>query len=371
MLPGVRRSVGAALASLALAAHSAFAATATRNLVLVTLDGVRVEEFFAGMDMAVAKEEAKREDFDLAELSAAYWRDTPGERRAVTMPFFWSTLAPQGMVFGNRERGSRVTVRNDQWFSYPGYAEILTGSPQPEITSNDLVRYPHVTVLDHLRGRLGLSFTEVAQIGSWDGFKMAASRRDGAFFMNGAYDDVPPALATPEMNVLTGLRKEVMQLWHEGSNDTLTFRLGLAYLRKHQPRVLWLGFSQSDDWAHARRYDRLLDYLRLMDGLLKELWETTQSLERYAGRTTLIITTDHGRGRTPADWHDHGAGIEGSEDIWIAVIGPDTPNRGEVADVAPLTQSQIAATMLQLLGSSAEDFAETAAPPMSGVVSEE
>jgi arylsulfatase A-like enzyme len=173
------------------------------------------------------------------------------------------------------------------------------------------------------------------------------------------------------MNTLTGLRREVMQLWQEGSNDTLTFRLGLAYLRKHQPRVLWLGFSQSDDWAHARRYDRLLDYLRLTDGFLKELWGTLQSLEQYAGRTTLIVTTDHGRGRAPADWHDHGAGIEGSQDIWIAIVGPDTPDRGEMTDQPPLTQSQVAATMLALLGLDPSGYSSTAAPPVMTAIATE
>ena len=35
----------------------------------------------------------------------------------------------------------------------------------------------------------------------------------------------------------------------------------------------------------------------------------------YRGRTTLILTTDHGRGRTPQDWTDHGADVPGSEEI--------------------------------------------------------
>ena len=70
------------------------------------------------------------------------------------MPFFWKTLAPAGIVFGNQAKGSKVTVRNDQWFSYPGYSEILTGEPQPEIKSNDFVRYPHHTVLEYVHDTL-------------------------------------------------------------------------------------------------------------------------------------------------------------------------------------------------------------------------
>jgi hypothetical protein len=336
-----------------------------RNVVLVTLDGVRIQELFGGMDATIADApEAQSGIYERDVTRARFWRETAEQRREALMPFLWKTLAPAGMVLGNPLRGSKVTVRNDQWFSYPGYAEILTGEPHAEIRSNDFVRYPHETVLDYVKRKLALAPTGVAQIGSWDGFKFAASRADGTFFMNGAYDPLPPALSSPEIDSLVGLRREVMQLWEESSSDVLTFRIALAYLRKHEPRVLWIGLGQSDDWAHARRYDRLLDYLRLADGLLAELWQTLQSLDGYRGRTTLIVTTDHGRGRTPADWTEHDAGIEGSQDIWIAILGPDTPALGEASDFPDATQSDIAATLLQYLGLDARDFNPDAGPPL-------
>jgi Type I phosphodiesterase / nucleotide pyrophosphatase len=359
--------LAAVFAFLAFAPAAGAAATAERNVVLVTLDGVRVQELFAGMDPVIA--DAPEADSGIYEIEVTrqrYWRETAEERREALMPFLWKTLAPSGMVLGNQARGSRVTVRNDQWFSYPGYSEILTGEPHAEIKSNDFVRYPHETVLDYVRRALQLGPTKVAQIGSWDGFKYAASARDGTFFMNGAYEPFPTALSTPEIDLYAGLRREVMQLWEESSNDVLTFRMALGYLKKHEPRVLWLGLGQSDDWAHARRYDRLLDYLHLADRLIGELWQTLQSLEAYRGRTTLIVTTDHGRGRTPADWAEHDAGIQGSQDIWIAILGPDTPALGEARDFPDVTQSDVAATVLQYLGLDHREFNPDAGPPVPG-----
>ena len=140
--------------------------------------------------------------------------------------------------------------------------------------------------------------------------------------------------------------------------------MALAYLQKHQPRVLWIGLGQSDDWAHARRYDRVLEYLHLTDRQLGDLWRTVQSMDRYRNRTTLIITTDHGRGRTPVDWIDHDTGIQGSQDIWLAIIGPDTPATGEAGDFPDVTQSDVAATMLQYLGLDYRDFNPNAGPPI-------
>jgi hypothetical protein len=345
---------------------SAASAAEERNVILVTLDGVRIQELFSGMDATITADDAQSGAEDIKVTRKRYWRGTLEERRSALMPWFWQTLAPTGMVLGNQSLGSKVTVRNPLWFSYPGYSEILTGQPQPDVQSNDLVRYPHETVLDYIKRKLGLKPTEIAQIGSWDGFKMAASRSDGTFFMNGAYDLVPAELSTPEMDQLGTLRKEIIGPWEESSNDTLTFRIALAYLRKHQPRVLWLGLGQSDDWAHARRYDRLLEYLHLTDGHLAELWRTVQSLDRYRDRTTLIITTDHGRGRTARDWVDHDTGIQGSQDIWIAIIGPDTPAIGEVRNSPDVTQSDVAATMLQYLGLDYRDFNAAAGPPVPG-----
>ncbi len=283
------------------------------NVILVTLDGVRVQEFFGGMDPVLAKApEAESGIYDAEVTSKRWWRETPEARREALMPFFWKTLAPAGMVLGNQAKGSKVTVRNDQWFSYPGYSEILTGQAQPDVKSNDFVRYPHRTVLEYARDSLAL----VADPGRADRFlgrlqvrRLEQGRR--VLHERRARSRCPPRSATPEIDLYNGLRQQIQQLWEESSNDVLTYRIALEYLKKHRPRVMWLGLGQSDDWAHARRYDLVLDYLHLADGLIAELWQTLQSMDEYRGRTTLIITTDHGRGRTPADWAEHDAGIPG------------------------------------------------------------
>jgi arylsulfatase A-like enzyme len=159
-----------------------------------------------------------------------------------------------------------------------------------------------------------------------------------------------------------------MGLWEEGSNDTLTFRMAQAYLEKNRPRLLWLALVNSDDWAHADRYDRYLAYLHLADSLLGELWQTLQSLEGYRDRTTLIVTTDHGRGLQGADWAEHDITIPGSDDIWLAVIGPDTPDQGEVRAPGTLYQGQVAATLLQFFGLDKRALDPQALPPVPGTL---
>src|SRR5829696_8374730 len=127
------------LSGLALFCLSVCAAAAPaddRHVILVTLDGLRVQELFTGMDPVIANApEGDSGIYDMAVTRKRYWRETAVERREALMPFFWKTLVPAGMVVGNAAIGSKVTVRNDQWFSYPGYSEILTGEPHAEIQS--------------------------------------------------------------------------------------------------------------------------------------------------------------------------------------------------------------------------------------------
>lgn len=337
----------------------------TRNVILITADGMRIQELFGGMDPVIADAKDKKSGiYDQKRARARYWRDTREERRRALMPFFWDTLAPLGIVLGDKERGSSVTVTNPLLFSAPGYAEILTGQPQADVQTNDLIRYPHETVLEFARRELGLGRMQVATFGSWEGFALLSSREENAFFTNAGYQRVPAAVATPRMAYLNDLQMQIMALWEEGRSDAVTFGMALEYLKKYRPRLLYIALGETDDWAHERRYDRLLDDINVLDGFLRDLWTALQSSEGYRGTTTLILTTDHGRGVTPSDWVEHGEGIDGSGDIWIAVIGPDTPHRGELAPSPTVHQADVAATLLRLFGLDPRRFNPNAGPPI-------
>jgi hypothetical protein len=337
----------------------------TRNVILITFDGVRIQEMFGGMDPVVSEKEKHSGIYDLERARSRFWRETPEQRRAALMPFFWGTLAPQGIVLGNREKGGRVRVTNPLLFSAPGYVELLTGQPHAEVTSNDLIRYPFRTALEHVQSALRLSQTQVATIGSWEGFGLLSASREKVLFTNTGYERVPEPLSTPRMRYLGDLQMKMMALWEEGRNDVITFELAREYLSRHRPRLLYLAPDETDDWSHARRYDRLLDCLRIYDDHLRELWTLLESLDSYRGRTTLIITTDHGRGVRPSDWVEHGEGIAGAEDIWIAVIGPDTPDRGDAAPHPEYHQADVAATVVEFFGLDYRKFNPQAGPPIA------
>lgn len=338
----------------------------TTHVILLTIDGVRGQEFFAGMDSVIGASGDSSGIYDLKRVEHDYWRPTAEQRRRVLMPFFWDSLAPRGIVYGNRTLGSRATITNGEGFSAPGYQEILTGHAQPDVTSNDPVRYSHLTVLEYVRRRLGLPQSQVVAITSWENFRFYVARDSTAVFVNAGYDTLPTALTTPLLRDLGRLQRRGLALWEGSRLDVFTGAIALEYLRVRKPRLMYISFNDTDDLSHTRRYDRLLDAFHATDDFLRELWQTIQSTPDLRDRTTLIITTDHGRGLLSSNWDDHGKDVPGSEQIWMAVIGPDTPATGEARNIAEVHQADVAATLLQFFGLSAADFNPSAGPVLPG-----
>lgn len=321
------------------------------NVVLVTLDGPRVEEIFGGLDRAVLeKTKPARERLEETSVYERYWAPTPEERRERLMPFLWRTLvARHGTIAGNAARGSRVGVANRHRFSYPGYAEILTGEAHDEvINSNEKRRIPFQTVLEFIKTEKGLRTEEVASFASWDAFDWFVEREPGSITSNAGFE--PYDHPDPATRALSAAQFETPVPWETARHDWYTFRFAMAHLATHRPRVLYIAFDETDDWAHQGKYDRYLDAINRADRYLEELWTWLQNDERYRNRTALVVAVDHGRGRTPDDWDDHGATVEGAQDTWIAFAGPGVAARGEWVDHPPLTNSQIAATICHWLG---------------------
>ncbi|MGB1293696.1 MAG: phosphoglyceromutase, partial [Pseudoalteromonas sp.] len=108
---------------------------ATQNVVLVTLDGVRWQEVFSGADEALIN----NADFvkNQAQLNSEFWHKDPKQRQKLLMPFITQTMANKGAIIGDRNNDSKMSVSNPWYFSYPGYNEILTGTVDENINSND------------------------------------------------------------------------------------------------------------------------------------------------------------------------------------------------------------------------------------------
>jgi hypothetical protein len=338
------------------------AAAPAANVVLVTIDGARWQEIFTGLDREILQSTSGRTAVDRTPAYARFWADTPEVRRAKVMPFLWTTLvARHGAIAGNRAAGSRVEVANAQKFSYPGYSELLTGAAHDDvITSNDDRRYPFLTVLEWLRTDLALPKSRVATFGSWGTFRSIAESREGTITINAGYEAF--AHPDPEIRTLSELQFLAPTGFDGARHDIYTFRFAMAHLATAKPRVLYLAFDETDDWAHQKRYDLVLDALNRTDRQLQQLWTWLQSDAQFRDRTTLIVTVDHGRGRTAADWTDHGVKTVGAEETWLGCFGPTVAARGELRRGDSIQQRQVANTIAAVLGRNFSGAVPGAAP---------
>ena len=341
-----------------LAASPALAAEGDRRVVLVTLDGLDWTEVFRGAD----PERAADAGFVAAKAAIHAAFVAPSDRARALMPFLTGVVARQGVLMGDRDHGSCAAVANDKWFSYPGYNEILTGKPDPAIKSNDHGANRNVTILEWLNRRPAFK-GRVQAVASWSVFRDILNAPSSGVPVNAGWEDAPARGATQA--VLARVQAGAPRLWPTVRLDTFTHAYAMEALARDKPKVLYVAYGETDDFAHDGRYDQTLMAANRTDRFLAELWKTLQSNPEYAGRTTMIITTDHGRGNGGREaWKHHGKPLsKGSDAIWIGVMGPDVV-KPQVASTICASQSQIAATALQALGLDWRAFNPAAAPPL-------
>jgi len=320
----------------------------TQNVVIVVTDGLRWQEVFRGAETALVSDKPGGVE-DVAATKKAFWRPTPLERREVLLPFFWSVIAKDGVLYGNADAGSSAQVVNGYKFSYPGYNEIITGAGDPRIDANEYPANPNVSVFEWLNetpefaGRVGV-------VAGWDAFPRIFNRERSRLDMRVGWETPVPDPTTPQQELLNTMYRTITHEFSDMPWDGLLQQTLLEYVRAKKPRFLFVGFGETDEWAHNGRYDLVLQSAHSVDGFLRELWQTMQAMPEYRGKTTFIVTTDHGRGDGPENWKHHDWNVEGAENMWIAVLGPDTPALGERKNAPRVTQSQIAATAAALFG---------------------
>jgi len=320
------------------------------KVILLTVDGLRWQELFRGIDPIILNAEKEHSGVKNPEaLRKQFWREDSKARRQVLFPNFWRLLPKEGVVYGNRDLGSEVRVKNPHWISYPGYAEMITGEVQEKIIENDAVQIPNPTVWEFIKEALHLSKEKLACIASWNRFYQIAEQRPGTIVVNAGYDRFIPELSTPGMKAVSDAQFSMRTPWDDVRHDLVTMTLSMEYLKAHKPVALHIALGETDDWGHERRYDRVIQAAHMFDRFLGELWTWLQSEPFYREQTTVIIAADHGRGVELKTWIRHRPHIPSSETSWIAVLGPATSPQGERMGGPELYITQVAPMIVEAM----------------------
>lgn len=334
----------------------------TQNVIIVTLDGLRWQEVYRGADSTLI---SSKYTTDKDDIRKQFWAETPEERRKLLMPFVWSTIAGGGQLYGNRDMGNKSEVANLFGSSYPGYNEMFTGKPDNRINGNRTIYNPNTSVLEYINQQPGFE-NKVAVFASWELFPYIFNVKRSGLKVNAGYTNVDSADAGEHLQSLNQLQHKVPHTIGPTTRvDTMTYEIGKAYLKQHKPRVMYFAFDETDEMGHQGNYAKYLKDIKQQDEYIKEIWKYIQTDPVYRNKTTMIITSDHGRGDTsPWAWTEHSILIKNSIQTWLGVIGPDTQADGEITASTTIYQKQLAQTIAKLLGldfkANANHFVENA-----------
>jgi hypothetical protein len=252
--------------------------TSENNVVLLTLDGVRWQDFFH-------------------------------EGADAVFPTFWAKYSGEATIFGDPKSGERFEATNPQLLSLPAYQEMMTGHAV-SCGSNQCGRVNGETLIDELvTAGLGEQTYVVA---SWSKIAYATSSRAYPFVDAGFHAG---DAATP---------------WWFARFDKSTWERAMAAVEK-RPRFLWISLNDADEWAHRGSKDNYENILKRYDRWFDQLVTRIRSLDGYGEHTTIIVTTDHGRG-DGADWTSHDSSYPASQQAFAFALGPGTGGPRERCD---------------------------------------
>ncbi|MFT3909067.1 MAG: hypothetical protein QM737_06535 [Ferruginibacter sp.] len=265
------------------------------------------------------------------------------------MPFTWNYINANGQLWGNRNYGNEVSVANPYRLSYAGYNEIFTGFADRAIIANKPKKDPNTNLLGFLNS-LPEYENKVAMFGSWKLFSYILNGTKQKIQLNSGYQAFEADSISETMHVVNQLQQSSSYNSLPTRSDLLTFTMAMEYIHTKHPKIVHIGFGETDEYAHHGQYDKYLAQANQFDKFLADIWTMIQSDDFYKNKTTLFITTDHGRGRRPGKWSVHGPFVGGSDETWMIQLGPNIQPLGEIKERSEIQNEQFAQTIASYLG---------------------
>jgi bisphosphoglycerate-independent phosphoglycerate mutase (AlkP superfamily) len=136
-------------------------------------------------------------------------------------------------------------------------------------------------------------------------------------------------------------------LYHsDGASDLDVWHNARELLVEHHPSLFLLYLERVDHFGHSGSWTYYTRAVQIADSIVGLVWDFIESDDYYAGKTTLIVTNDHGR--HTEDWTGHGCDCAGCRTVMMLALGPDIKS-GFVSE-EPRTIRDITPTIGELLG---------------------
>lgn len=282
---------------------------AAEHVVVLVLDGVRIEESFGSGTSSAAD----------------------GVPTSELLPRVRAELVPEGtLVLPAYNLGTTTTA--------PGHAVLLTGAPVafgnfPPTESSGAYFPALPTLFELVRSQYDAPASHVALTGN-------------TTLLDGLGRSTYPGLGA-------GFGTEYVSA--EGDRDGVLDEDVVAAVRElldtSPSRLLVANLHIADHMGH--RGELASDYataVRAQDEPIAELWAWIQSDDRLRDTTTLVLVGDHGRHRLgyDEDYREHGDSCAGCREVPMLLLGAGVP-RGVVVDGGAALED-LSATVAWLLG---------------------
>jgi hypothetical protein len=247
------------------------------------------------------------------------------------IPRMWTELRPQGTFFEN-------FLNLGETLTNPGHASIATGTWQ-HIDNQGNTRPDRPTDFEYLRRSTGAPATDAYVIGGKAKLNVISHSTD---------PDFGAAFTATEH---TGL-----------GSDAAVYADLVSVLTTQHPRLVFGCFSDVDIKGHSGVFADYVAAIRNVDSLVVKVWNVIQADTFYAGRTYLIVSSDHGRhDDAHGGFQNHGDGCDGCRRIPCLIVGPGVKVNHTVS--TSYQQKDIGPTIGHMLG--------VATPQSDAVVLEE
>jgi hypothetical protein len=250
---------------------------ATQNVIIVIIDGIRYDE-----------------------VTEEY------------MPYTLGSLKPQGTFYTNFYNTALTSTT-------PGHQTIITGVRQLLKNNRHLKtrqRTKEPNIFEYCRKELGIPMEKTwivaGKQGNLEYLDYSLHPDYGYAYRSSIYRENDEHLFSPE---------DV-----EGYHPTDEQIRDVAFDRMAtHPSLMLINLKDVDAMGHTGDFEKYTQAIITADRIVYDLWQKIQSDIDYAGKTTLIITTDHGRHSdgVGSGFKGHGGYSRGDRHLIFLALGPD------------------------------------------------
>ncbi|HVH42060.1 MAG TPA: hypothetical protein VM925_06940, partial [Labilithrix sp.] len=321
---GAPEAAGVLASPPAVDAPSAVTFAASREVprvVLVTIDGLRWEDFFAVSTTRTSADEP--------------------------MPNLRRLVRDRGIALGGPGCTYDVRASGPNFVSLPGYIEMFTGKASG-CFHNACPPVTVPTVIDEVRAASGEA--DVAVFASWEKYAHAVARDRKSIVLSAGARTASSGLARDDTKLRgyldAGAAHAGYPGWGDYRPDVHTARIALRYLETMRPRLLVVGLGDADEQAHRGDFAGYERAVRSADEFIADVERALARMGEEGSRTAVLVTTDHGRAHS---LRAHGAAFPESQRVFVAGFGAGVAHRGIACSTAPIRLAHLAGALRSLL----------------------